>query len=110
MFFTIKILKNSFSFKKKELIFYLIFYILIIYIFGIDLLIYLIVFDLYFFIFQKYFKLSQEKSSKLRNTISSNRSFNQKPKINLEFITEGKYSENEENLSKLVNEYTNKLL
>ena len=109
MFFTLKILKNSFTFTKKELIFYLFIYILLMYILGIDLLIYMIVIDLYFFIFQKYFKLSQEKSLKTGNMKSSDSGFNQKPKINLEFITEGKYSENEENLSKLVNEYTNKL-
>tara|TARA_B100001093_G_scaffold509301_1_gene573062 strand:+ start:1325 stop:1711 length:387 start_codon:yes stop_codon:yes gene_type:complete len=113
MFFTIKILKNNFTFTKKELFVYIFFYLLLFFILGADLFIYLIIIDLYIYTFFKNFNINKNVLSK--NTLDKklnkeNDIVHQKPKINLEFITEGKYSENEENLSKFVNEYTKNLL
>jgi len=113
MFFTIKILKNNFTFTKKELFVYLFFYLLLFFILGADLFIYLIIIDLYIYTFFKNFNINKTVLSKNKLDKKSNKEIdivNQKPKINLEFITEGKYSENEENLSKFVNEYTKNLL
>tara|TARA_B100001093_G_scaffold477780_1_gene505380 strand:+ start:1941 stop:2267 length:327 start_codon:yes stop_codon:yes gene_type:complete len=108
MFFTIKILKNDYSFTKKEIIFYLFINLLLFFMLGNEIFFFIILFDLYIFTFKKHFIFQKNNISKIKNPkITSNP---QKRKINLEFITEGKYSENEENLSKLVNEYTKKLL
>ena len=109
MFFTIKIFKNDYSFTTKEIIFYLFINLLLYFILGHEILFFIILFDLYIFTFKKHFTFKKNEISQIKNT-KITRIPQKKRKINLEFITEGKYSENEENLSKLVNEYTKKLL